>query len=313
MAPASLCCISNTVCVMDASSRLGSSLVKRLLERGFTVHAAIQNHGDNELMLLPPCNKKELKVFQSDPFDYHSVLDALKGCSCLFYSFEPPKDHSNAYDEYMAEVEVRAAHNVLEACAQTETIEKIVFTSSATAIIWGHDHKKSASFDLDERHWSDINFCSKFKLWHALAKTLAEKTAWALAMDRGLNMVSINSGLLISPDLNITNPYLNGAAEMYEDGVFVTVDLDFLVDSHICVYEDISTYGRYLCFNHIINTTEDAFKLAEKLFPLPSSPPSFEKDTRIIQQRISNKKLNKLMVDFRKSEKGLLENQEDCL
>ncbi|XP_009789694.1 cinnamoyl-CoA reductase-like SNL6 isoform X2 [Nicotiana sylvestris] len=281
MAPASLCCISNTVCVMDASSRLGSSLVKRLLERGFTVHAAIQNHGNHELMSLPPCDKKGLKIFQSDPFDYHSVLDALKGCSCLFYSFEPPKDHSNAYDEYMAEVEVRAAHNVLEACAQTETIEKVVFTSSATAIIWGHDHKKSASFDLDERHWSDINFCRKFKLWHALAKTLAEKTAWALAMDRGLNMVSINSGLLISPDLNITNPYLNGVAEIY------------------------------LCFNHIINTTEDAFKLAEKLFPLPSSPSSFEKDTRIIQQRISNKKLNKLMVDFRRSEKDLLENQED--
>lgn len=89
-------------------------------------------------------------------------------------------------------------------------------------------------------------------------------------------MVSINSGLLISPDLNITNPYLNGAAEMYEAGVFVTVDLDFLVDSHIYVYEDISTYGRYLCYNHTINTTEDAFKLAEKLFPLPSSPPRYE-------------------------------------
>lgn len=64
----------------------------------------------------------------------------------------------------MAEVEVRAAHNVLEACAQTETIEKVVFTSSATAIIWGHDHKKSESLDLDERHWSDINFCRKFKV-----------------------------------------------------------------------------------------------------------------------------------------------------
>lgn len=59
----------------------------------------------------------------------------------------------------MGEVEVRAAHNVLEACAQTDTIEKVVFTSSATTIIWGHDAPS-----IDERHWTDINFCRKFKV-----------------------------------------------------------------------------------------------------------------------------------------------------
>lgn len=45
MAPASYNCIFNTICVMDASTRLGTKLVKRLLKRGYTVHAAIQNHG----------------------------------------------------------------------------------------------------------------------------------------------------------------------------------------------------------------------------------------------------------------------------
>lgn len=109
------------------------------------------------------------------------------------------------------------------------------------------------------------------QLWHGLAKTLAEKSGWALAMDRGVNMVSINAGLLMLPDLSITNPYLKGAAEMYEHGVFVTVDLDFLVDAHICVYEDISSYGRYLCFNHVINQTQDALKLAYLLTPPPQS------------------------------------------
>lgn len=38
------------------------------------------------------CNNKKLKVFHSDPFDYHSIMDALKGCCGLFYSFEPPSD-----------------------------------------------------------------------------------------------------------------------------------------------------------------------------------------------------------------------------
>ncbi|KAK4368759.1 hypothetical protein RND71_012551 [Anisodus tanguticus] len=266
-----------SACVMDASSCFGTRLVKCLLDRGYIVHAALQNYGEslflNELECDDDDKMKKLKIFQSDLFNYHSIVDALKGCSALFYSFEPPSDHSN-YDEFIVEVEMKAAHNVLEACAQTDTIEKVVFTSSATAIIWGHENdQNSPSMDnLDERHWSDINFCRKFKLWHALSKTLAEKTAWALAMDRGVNMVSINAGLLMTPDLTITNPYLKGAAEMYEDGVLVTVDLDFLVEAHICVYEEISTYGRYLCFNHIINQTEDAIKLANMVSPSPSSP-----------------------------------------
>ncbi|CAL5401764.1 unnamed protein product [Camellia sinensis] len=293
MAPASEQHNSKTVCVMDASGRFGSTLVQRLLRRGYKVHAAIQNPSENQGL---DCENKNLKIFQSDPFDYHSIIEALKGCSGLFYSFQPPQDQPT-YDELMAEVEVRAAHNVLEACAQTETINKVVFTSSATAVIW-RDDRKSSSSDFDERHWSDINFCRKFKLWHALSKTLAEKTAWALAMDRGMNLVCINAGLLMGPELSITNPYLKGAAEMYEDGVFVTVDLNFLVDAHICVFEDVSSYGRYLCFSHVINSTEDAIKMAQMLDPASPQPQSHDQDMRMIQQKISNKKLNKLMVDF---------------
>lgn len=36
---------SRTVCVMDASGHLGTTLVQRLLNMGYTVHAAVQNHG----------------------------------------------------------------------------------------------------------------------------------------------------------------------------------------------------------------------------------------------------------------------------
>ncbi|XP_062150492.1 cinnamoyl-CoA reductase-like SNL6 [Alnus glutinosa] len=299
MAPASFNQNSKTVCVMDASGRLGSALVQHLLHRGYTVHAAVQNHG--ELQSFEDrdrlsCEHKKLKVFHSDHLEYHSIMDALKGCSGLFYTFEPPPDQPT-YDEFMAEVEIRAAHNVLEACAQTDTIEKVVFTSSVTAVIW-RDGRNTMSSDFDERHWSDINLCKKYKLWHALSKTLAEKTAWALAMDRGVNMVSINGGLLMGPDLTITDPYLKGAAEMYTDGVFVTVDLKFIVDAHISVFEDVSSHGRYLCFNHVIDCNKDAVKLAHMLLP-PSeaSPPQSLEDTRVYQQRISNKKLQKLTAD----------------
>ncbi|XP_042011696.1 cinnamoyl-CoA reductase-like SNL6 [Salvia splendens] len=295
MAPASFWNSSKTVCVMDASGRLGSALVHRLLRRGYTVHAAVHSHEEMHRYKRQSMEKKELRVFHSDPLDYHSILDALKGCCALFYSFELPSDHPT-YDEIMGELEVRAAHNVLEACAQTDTIEKVVFTSSATAVVW-REHGDSRTSDVDERNWSDVNFCKKFKLWHGLSKTIAEKTAWALAMDREVNMVSINAGLLMYPDLSIKDPYLLGAAEMFKDGVLVTVDLDFLVDAHICVFEDVSSYGRYLCFNGIINCNDDVVKLAKMLLPSSPSQDMFDDDS-VHQQRISNGKLRKLMVDF---------------
>ncbi|XP_038888617.1 cinnamoyl-CoA reductase-like SNL6 isoform X1 [Benincasa hispida] len=299
MAPSSPHNTCNAVCVMDASTPLGTALVHRLLHLDFTVHAAIHTNMP-EFMFDGFDDNKKLKIFHSDPFDYHSILDALRGCCGLFYTFDPPQHLPAFHDEMMMmmmeEEEVRAAHNVLEACAQIETIDKVVFTSSVTAVIWGHHHPNSTSIShLDERFWSDVHFCRKFKLWHGLSKTLAEKTAWALAMDRGVNMVSVNAGLLVGPGLTIDHPYLNGAAEMYEGGLFVTVDLNYLVDAHIRVFKDLSSYGRYICFNHIINTHDDAVDLARKLTPLPLSEQ--QQYTTMIPQRISNKKLNKLLMN----------------
>ncbi|XP_051142364.1 cinnamoyl-CoA reductase-like SNL6 [Andrographis paniculata] len=290
-----------TVCVMDASGRLGSALVDRLLLDGYIVHAALHSRHDLERYKGEWSENDSLRVFHSDPLDYHSITDALRGCCALFYSFELPSDHPT-YDELIGELEVRAAHNVLEACAQTESIDKVVFTSSATAVIWRDCQRSDApptpsDSRMDERNWSDINFCKKLKLWHGVSKTMAERTAWALAMDRGVNMVSINGGLLMCQDLSIKDPYLLGAAEMFKDGVFVTVDLKFLVDAHICVFEDPSSYGRYLCFNRTISCTRDVQKLASRLLPPPSTA-AISEDDRVYQQRISNHKLNKLMVDY---------------
>lgn len=86
-------------------------------------------------------------------------------------------------------------------------------------------------------------------------------------------MVSINGGLLMDPHLTITNPYLKGAAEMYENGVLVTVDLKFIADAHICVFEDTAAFGRYLCFDRVINCNQDALELTRMLLPPSQSPP----------------------------------------
>ncbi|PWZ13310.1 Cinnamoyl-CoA reductase-like SNL6 [Zea mays] len=122
-------------------------------------------------------------------------------------------------------------------------------------------------------------------------------------MDRGVDMVAINAGLLLAaprPGLGLTavHPYLKGAPDMYDSGVLATVDVGFLADVHVAAYESPTAYGRYLCFSNAFCRPEDAVKLAQMLSPAPprSSPPSDE--LKVIPKRIQGKKLNKLMLEF---------------
>lgn len=62
----------------------------------------------------------------------------------------------------MVDLEVRGAINVVEACAQTQSVEKIVFSSSLAAAIWRDDI--SSEKDVDEKSWSDPEFCRKLKV-----------------------------------------------------------------------------------------------------------------------------------------------------
>ncbi|XP_057514189.1 cinnamoyl-CoA reductase-like SNL6 isoform X2 [Actinidia eriantha] len=288
-----------TVCVLDASTYVGFWVLKGLLSKGYPVHAAIQKNETEIVKKIRDMEGIEEKLVVStvDVLDYHSILEAVKGCCALFCCL----DSQDGYDDKIVEMEVRGAINVVEACAQTESMEKIVFNSSLTAAIWRENI--CSQKDVDERSWSDQEFCRKKKLWYALAKTLSEQAAWALAMDRTLNMVSINAGLVLGPAVAKKNPgmtmsYLQGAAQMYENGVLAIVDVNFVADVNVRAFEDGSTCGRYFCFDQIVNTEQEAVKLAESLSPLISLPPRYEcHGSEVYAERLRNKKLNKLVED----------------
>ncbi|KAM1052809.1 hypothetical protein ACFX2J_000390 [Malus domestica] len=63
---------------MVTSGRLNTSLTEHLLQKGYIVHVALQKHGESQLGKIS-CDKKKLKVFNLDMFDYQSILYTLKG------------------------------------------------------------------------------------------------------------------------------------------------------------------------------------------------------------------------------------------
>ncbi|XP_010417131.1 PREDICTED: cinnamoyl-CoA reductase-like SNL6 [Camelina sativa] len=288
-------------CVLDASTYVGFWILNRLLTKGYSVHAAIRKNGESmleEKIRDMEAKEERLEVYDVDVLDYQTILVALNNCNAVFCCLDNPEGYD---EEKEVDVEVRGAINVVEACARTESIEKIVFSSSLTAAIWRDNI--GTQKDVDEKCWSDLDFCLKKKLWHALAKTQSEKAAWALAMDRMVNMVSVNPGLIVGPSVAQQNPrptmsYLKGASQMYENGVLAYVDVEFVADVHIRAFEDTSACGRYFCFNQIVNTEDEALKLVQTLSPLIPMPPRYEKEmqgSEVYEERLRNKKLNKLV------------------
>ncbi|CAH9093215.1 unnamed protein product [Cuscuta europaea] len=289
-----------TVCVLDASTFVGYWILKKLLLKGYTVHAAVQDTGEKEIINkvkdLQKTVKEKLVIYSVDVLSYRSIVEALRGCSGLFCSLDNP----DCYDEMVADLEVKGIINVMEACAQSDSIHKVVLTSSLTAAIWTANI--SSLKGVDETSWSNTDFCIKNKLWYALAKTKSEQAALALAMDRMVNMVSITAGLVNGPGVAQlssapTLSYLEGAAEMYQNGVLAVVHVEFLADVHIRAFEDQSTCGRYFCFNTTVTCEEDAVRLAQSLTPLIPLPPARYKcqSSEVYGERLMTKRLNKLV------------------
>ncbi|XP_035538960.1 uncharacterized protein LOC109000713 [Juglans regia] len=118
-------------------------------------------------------------------------------------------------------------------------------------------------------------------------------------MDRMLNTVTINAGLILGPQVtqqNLGSTMSIFKVMMYQLRVLAFVDVKFLVNIHIRAFEDRSTCGRYFCFSGIANSKIEAIKLTQSLSPLISLPPRYECQGRdVYAESLRTKKLNKLI------------------
>lgn len=96
-----------------------------------------------------------------------------------------------------------------------------ISSSNCRRLINKFDYK--SSFLFTDQHSNENPFFLFYllsQLWYPLAKTLSEQAAWALAMDRRLNMVSINPGLVLGPAVAEENSgstisYLKGRTNFF--------------------------------------------------------------------------------------------------
>ncbi|KAF7024433.1 hypothetical protein CFC21_036785 [Triticum aestivum] len=310
------------VCVTGGSGFVGSWLVRLLLDRGYTVHATVQNLQDEgetkHLQALDGADTR-LRLFQMDLLDPASVRPAVEGVHGVFHLaspviLQPAQDPEN---ELLLPA-VNGALNVLRA-ARDSGVKRVVMVSSQTAMCpttadW------PAGKVIDDDCWADVEILKKLELWYNVSKTLAEKAAWDFAGEEGLQLVVLNPGLVLGPTLTPAPTgslrllmLLLGGQKLDMEPFFVgCVDVRDVAQSLVVLYENPSAQGRHLCMESAVRLVDFHDELANLYPEFPVHRIQEDKQGWVVRSKAPSKKLIDLGVRFTPFDKTVRDTV-DCL
>lgn len=195
------------ILVTGASGYIANWIVKRLLEQGLTVHGTVRNP-DNEKSVAPlkaiaaQHPKGTLKLFQSDLLQSGSFDAAMVDCEVVIHTASPFivrgfKDP----EEALIRPAVEGTRNVLDAVNRTESVKRVVLTSSVAAIFGDNaDLKDNPRGQFTEEDWN--NSSSREHQPYSYSKLMAEKEAWMIHDQQNRwHLVAINPSLVAGPAL----------------------------------------------------------------------------------------------------------------
>lgn len=197
---------SKPVLVTGATGYVAGWLVKRLLEAGLTVHAAVREPENKaklaHLDALADETPGNIKYFASDLLTPGSYAEAMQGCELVFHTASPFSLDVKDAQKQVIEPAVEGTRNVLEQANATASVKRVVLTSSCAAIYADcSDLKKTPDGVFTEAIWNTT--ASLDYQPYSYSKTLAEKTAWEISEAQSQwDLVVINPSFVMGPALN---------------------------------------------------------------------------------------------------------------
>lgn len=275
------------VMVTGATGYVAGWLVKKLLEDGLTVHAAVRNPDKKEktahLDAIAENSKGKIKYFKTDLLSPGSYKEAMKDCEVVFHTASPFTSQVKDPQKDLIDPAVLGTQNVLESVNNTSSVKRVVLTSSCAAIYTDAiDCRKAPNGILTEEVWnttSSLNYQP-----YSYSKTMAEKKAWEMVEKQyRWDLVVINPSFVMGPALNPhgnTSESINilkqlggGAMKMGAPKMGIgLVDVRDVAEAHYKAAFNPEAKGRYITSGFNTNFLEMGLTLQEKYgndYPLP--------------------------------------------
>ncbi len=283
--------------VTGASGYLASWIVERLLGEGHSVHATVRSLSDRakiqHLLALSERHPGRLSLFEADLLTEGSFDRAMAGCSVVIHTASPyfldkPKDP----EAQLIRPALNGTLNVLASANRTETIRRVVLTSSVAALYNDAcDVGEAVQFTVQEQ---DVN--PNKDLGHnpyAYSKTVAEQAAWEIQrkQDRW-QLITIHPGAIFGPSLSkradatsvgMIIQFLNGSFRTGVPKLWLgVVDVRDAAAAHVRAAVVPGASGRYIAVQSSLRLLEISRLMRVEEFGLENKLPRGEASKALI-------------------------------
>lgn len=275
------------VLVTGATGYVAGWLVKKLLEEGITVHAAVRNPDDQKklthLNKIAADTNGTIRYFKTDLLKEGSYAEAMKGCELVYHTASPFTSTVKDPQKDLIDPAVKGTTNVLETANKTPSVKRVVITSSCAAIYSdATDCQKAPNGVLTENVWNTTSSLEYQP--YSYSKTLAEKKAWEINKNQSQwDLVTINPSLVLGPPLNagattsesmsILKQLGDGTTKMGAPNLGVgLVDVRDVAEAHFKAGFTPEASGRYITSGHNTSLLEMGTALIPKYgdkYPIP--------------------------------------------
>lgn len=273
-------CGQSPICVTGASGYIAMYIIKQLLEKGYHVRGTVRSVSNEEKIapLKALAGSENLEFVEADLSRSENYDDILRGCHALIHTATPIGIAADGSIEFKSEEELQK-HQMEPALNGTRDLfmaaarcglRRVVLTSSTAAM------RRSIEplTKLDESCWSDEESLRSVALTNAsagycLAKTMQERLAWKLADELGLDLVTINPGVVMGPCMTERAsvsvefilmvgtgrgmPWKGCRSGTVPDGFCEFVDVRNVGEAHVAAMENGAAHGRYLLLTNRVH------------------------------------------------------------